>query len=194
MKANILVIDDEESIRFSFDRFLAAEGHNVITAQGYREAMTRMDETQFDLILADIVLDDGWGIDILQEVIRRNLKTRVIIMTAYPTTETIKASFAMQAIDYLTKPLRQEGLLYCVSKALQQIELGEGGGADPVGKAFPTACDAFSSVNVAYSSNVNVNAPDRKGTNRMQKGPVCFPVADQGVSGYEHSSHLPKIS
>jgi two-component system, NtrC family, response regulator HydG len=122
MNANILVIDDEESIRFSFLRFLAAEGHNVITARGYREALARMDETQFDLILADIILDDGWGMDILQEVMRRNLKTRVIIMTAYPTAETIKASFSMQAVDYLTKPLRQEGLLYCVSKALQQME------------------------------------------------------------------------
>jgi len=123
MSANILVIDDEESIRFSFHRFLAAEGHNAITAKGYGEALARMDETQFDLILADI-LDDGWGMDILQEVMRRNLKTRVIIMTAYPTAETLKASFRMQAIDYLTKPLRQEGLLYCVSKALQQMDLG----------------------------------------------------------------------
>jgi two-component system, NtrC family, response regulator HydG len=122
MKANILIIDDEESIRFSFHRFLAAEGHNVITAKGYREALARMDETQFDLILADIILDDGWGMDILQEVMQRNLKTRVIIMTAYPTAETIKASFSMQAIDYLTKPLRQEGLLDSVSKALQQME------------------------------------------------------------------------
>ena len=135
MNANILVIDDEESIRFSFLRFLAAEGHNVITARGYREALARMDETQFDLILADIILDDGWGMDILEEVMRRNLKTRVIIMTAYPTVETIKASFSMQAVDYLTKPLRQEGLLYCVSKALQQIDLGANHGLREAGKA-----------------------------------------------------------
>ena len=134
MYANILVIDDEESIRFSFHRFLAAEGHNVITAKGYREALARMDETQFDLILADIILDDGWGIDILQEVIRRNLKTRVIIMTAYPTAETIKASFSMRAIDYLTKPLRQEGLLYCVNKALQQMDLRDNPGLRAAGK------------------------------------------------------------
>ncbi len=131
MKANILVIDDEESIRFSFHRFLAAEGHNVITAKGYREAVARMDETQFDLILADIILDDGWGIDILQEVMRRNIKTRVIVMTAYPTAETIKASFSMHAIDYLTKPLRQERLLYSVNKVLQQTECGEDEKSDP---------------------------------------------------------------
>ncbi len=132
MKANILVIDDEESIRFSFRRFLTVEGHNVITAKGYREALARMDETQFDLILADIILDDGWGIDILQEVIRRNLKTRVIVMTAYPTAETIKASFSMHAIDYLTKPLRQEGLLSSINKVLQQMERAEDKGSDPV--------------------------------------------------------------
>ena len=179
MKAKILIIDDEECIRFSFQRFLAAEGHDVITAASYLEAMTRMDETQFDLILADIHLDDGWGIDILQEVMRRNLKTRVIVMTAYPTTETIKASFSMQAIDYLTKPLRQEGIIYCVSKALQQMGYAEDEGPYPVGKACLIACDAFSALNVTHSSSVNVNAPDKKGTSRMQKGPVCLPVGDQ---------------
>ncbi len=119
MGANILVIDDEESIRFSFQRFLAAEGHNVITVKGYREALVRMDEMEFDLILADNILDDGWGIDILEEVMRRDLKTRVIIMTAYPTKETVKAGSRTQAIDYLIKPLRQEGLLYSVNKVLQ---------------------------------------------------------------------------
>jgi two-component system, NtrC family, response regulator HydG len=120
MRANILVIDDEESIRFSFGRFLAAEGHNVITAKGYREALARMDETEFKLILADIILDDGWGIDILREVMQRNLKTKVIIMTAYPSKETAQDSLRMHAVDYLVKPLKQAGLLNCVNKALQR--------------------------------------------------------------------------
>jgi DNA-binding NtrC family response regulator len=119
MRVNILVIDDEESIRFSFSRFLAAEGHNVITAKGYREALVRMDEMKFDLILADIVLDDGWGIDILQEVMQRDLKTRVIIMTAYPSAETAQDGVRMHAVDYLVKPLKQEGLLNSVNKALR---------------------------------------------------------------------------
>lgn len=131
MKANILVIDDEETIRFSFHRFLAAEGHNVITAESYSEALARMDEMEFDLILADMILNDGWGLDILQEVIQRNLKTRVIIMTAYPATETAQASFRMQANEYLVKPLRQEKLLYFVGKVLQQTESGEDEGPDP---------------------------------------------------------------
>ncbi|HSL86588.1 MAG TPA: response regulator [Bacteroidales bacterium] len=131
MKANILVIDDEESVTFSFHRFLEEAGHNVITAESYLEALSRMDEMNFDLIIADIVLDDGWGTDILQEVMRRNLNTRVIIMTAYPSKETVKTSFRMKAIDYLIKPLRQKKLLYSVNKALQQMERGEGEGFNP---------------------------------------------------------------
>ena len=120
MKVNILVIDSEESIRFSFRRFLAAEGHNVVTAEGYREGLARMDETEFELILADNFLGDGWGTDILREVMQRNLKTRVIIMTAYPSEETAQDSFRMHAVDYLVKPLKQERLLNSVNKALQQ--------------------------------------------------------------------------
>jgi two-component system, NtrC family, response regulator HydG len=122
MKANILIIDDEESIRFSFHRFLSAEGHHVITAGSYREALSRMDAMRFDLILADIILDDGCGMDILQEVMLRELKTLVIIMTAYPAPETARASFRMRAIDYLAKPLRQKGLLHSVNKVLQHME------------------------------------------------------------------------
>ncbi len=101
MKANIPIIDDEECIRFSFGGFLASEGHNVITANGYLEALARIDETTFKLILADIVLGDGWGIDFLREVARRKLKTCVIIMTAYPGTDTAQDSLRLHAVDYL---------------------------------------------------------------------------------------------
>jgi two-component system, NtrC family, response regulator HydG len=120
MKANILVIDTEESIRFSFGRILAAEGYNVIIAKGYREALARMDETEFELILADVFLEDGWGIDILREVMQRNLKTRVLIMTGYPSKDAAQDSFRMHAVDYLVKPLDHKRLLHSVNKALAQ--------------------------------------------------------------------------
>lgn len=118
MNANILVVDVEESIRFSFHRFLAAEGHNVITATGYREALKKMRITEFDLILADVFLGDGWGLNILQEVKSRNLNTRVIIMTAYPSSDTAKDSLSLDAADYLVKPLTQKGLIASVNKVL----------------------------------------------------------------------------
>lgn len=117
--AHILVIDDEESILFTFYRFLATEEHQVSTADSYCVALSRLDQEHFDLILADINLGDGWGIDILQEVARRGLATRVIIMTAYPTSETRAESLSQHASDYLVKPLRQEALVRSVENALQ---------------------------------------------------------------------------
>ena len=84
-----------------------------------------MDETEFKLILADIFLEDGWGIDILREVMQRNLKTKVIIMTAYPSTQTAQDSLRMHAVDYLVKPLKQAGLLNSVNKALQHINMNK---------------------------------------------------------------------
>jgi len=117
--AHILVIDDEESILFTFYRFLATEEHEVSTADSYCAALSRMDEEHFDLIIADINLGDGWGIDILHEVVRRGLATRVIIMTAYPTGETRAECLSQQAKDYLVKPLGQEALVRSVENALQ---------------------------------------------------------------------------
>jgi DNA-binding NtrC family response regulator len=119
--ANILVLDDEESIRFSFHRFLAAVGHQVVVAESYNQALTKMDETKFDLILADIILGDGCGINILYEVVRRTLKTRVIIMTAYPTKKTKDLSLRLNALEYLIKPLRQERLLLIVKNFLEKL-------------------------------------------------------------------------
>ena len=117
--AHILVIDDEESIRFTFQRFLAIGEHEVTTVECYSAALSRMDEEYFDLILADINLGDGCGLDILDEVARRGLGTRVIIMTAYPTDETRAVCQNRQAKEYLIKPLRQETLVRSVDNALQ---------------------------------------------------------------------------
>ena len=74
---------------------------------------------KFDLILADIFLDDEWGIDILKEVIQRDLQTRVTIMAAYLSSEKAQDNFRMPAVDYLVKPLRQAALVNSINKAFQ---------------------------------------------------------------------------
>lgn len=136
MKAKILILDDEESIRFSFHRFLVAKEYEVTTAASFSEALVRMDETQFDLILADIILVDGYGINILHEVLRRILKTRVIIMTAYPTAETVHHSFRLKAFDYLIKPLCQQVLIDAVNTVMEHLENGSGDVSGRLGKAL----------------------------------------------------------
>ena len=85
MKATILIVDDEESIRYTFESFLVDEGHSVVCATSQKEARVRMAETNFDLIFADIILEEESGLELLRDVRQRNLNCPVIMITGIPT-------------------------------------------------------------------------------------------------------------
>ena len=125
MNAKILVIDDEEAIRFTFERFLKAEGHVVATAESCSEARTRIDEMSFDLIFADIILGDGTGIDVLREIRERGLSCPVIMITGNPSIETAADSLRLGAFDYIPKPINQEALLHTTHTALKYKIINE---------------------------------------------------------------------
>jgi PAS domain S-box-containing protein len=119
MSARILVIDDEEAIRFTFERFLRAAGHIVATAGSCREALERITETAFDVIFADIILEDGTGIEILREIKAKGLTCPVIMVTGDPGVETAADSIRLGAFDYISKPINQESLLHVARTALK---------------------------------------------------------------------------
>ncbi len=123
MRPRILIIDDEESIRFTFESFLSDEDYEVVTARDYAEALERIYKTDFDLIFADIILGENTGIDILQEVKKKNLNCPVIMITGYPNLETVSDALRLGAFDYLTKPVLQETLLHAARIALKHKAL-----------------------------------------------------------------------
>ena len=95
----ILVVDDEESIRFTFRSFLEEKGHTVATAVDYTDAMQRVSETDFDLIYIDIVLGGQSGIDLLRDVKEKAPGTEVIIVTGAPDLESAASSVRYGALD-----------------------------------------------------------------------------------------------
>ncbi len=121
--ANILVVDDEESIRFTFKNFLEDEGHEVTTAREFEDAMEKMLENNFDLIFMDIILGGKTGINLLQETRKRNLNCPVVMITGYPNVETASNAVRLGAFDYIFKPVRQETLLHTAALALQHKAL-----------------------------------------------------------------------
>lgn len=123
--SRILVIDDEESIRFTFESFLADEGYEVWTARDYHEALARISESDFDAIFTDIILGDRSGIDILREVKERKMNCPVVMITGYPSIETAADAVRIGAFDYLPKPVKQENLLGITKKALRHRALIE---------------------------------------------------------------------
>ncbi|HLA47818.1 MAG TPA: sigma 54-interacting transcriptional regulator [Nitrospinota bacterium] len=122
-RARILVIDDEESIRFTFENFLSKEGYEVVTARNYDEAISIISEKDFDCIFIDIVLEGMTGINIIQEVKKRNLTCPLIIITGNPNVNNATDAIRLGVFDYLIKPVKKDTLLHTTKMALQHKAL-----------------------------------------------------------------------
>lgn len=125
-KHRILVIDDEESIRYTFESFLLDEGYSVDTARDYNEAVGCLNDADFDLVFADVVLPGGkTGIDVFRELRSRNLDCPVVMITGDPNVESASDAVRLGAFDYIPKPLRQETLLRVAAMALKHKAITE---------------------------------------------------------------------
>ncbi len=119
MKGKILIVDDEENIRFTLENFLLEKEYEVTTAGNYQEALTGMDHADFDVIFADILLGGKTGIEFLKEIRDRNLCTPVIMFTGNPGIETAAEAVRLGAFDYLPKPVFKDTFLCITERAMQ---------------------------------------------------------------------------
>ena len=125
MKAKILITDDEKSIRLAVKEFLLKEGYDVFTAKNFEEASKIINIEYIDIILADIVLGDKTGIDVLRKVNEKRLNCPVVLFTGYPNIESASEAVRLGAYDYLVKPIEKEALLHIVRMALRHKALVE---------------------------------------------------------------------
>jgi PAS domain S-box-containing protein len=119
MKAKILIIDDEEGIRFTFNKFLSAENYEVATAKDFDEAIACISETDFDVIFADIILRGKSGLDVLREIKKMKIVSPVIMITGYPNIDTAAEAIRHGAFDYIPKPIQKDNLFHALDVALQ---------------------------------------------------------------------------
>jgi len=125
-KANILVIDDEESIRFTFQTFLSDEGYSVTTASDYDQASSLLTGPGFDLVFADILLGNGrTGIDLMREARERNIDCPFVVVTGAPNVESASDAVRLGAFDYIAKPVHQDTLLRVARMALRDKALSD---------------------------------------------------------------------
>lgn len=117
--ARILVIDDEKCLRFSFERFLKAEGYQVLTAADFDEALGLLQEVAFDLVFSDIVLGGRTGIELLRTLREYDQTTPVVMITGFPNVETASEAVRLGAYDYISKPVVKKDLLQVARSALK---------------------------------------------------------------------------
>ncbi len=119
MKAKILVVDDEETLRFTFERFLVNEGHETTSVGSCDEAVSLITNRVFDVVFADILLGDKMGLEVLRAVREKNATTQVVMITGHPTVDTAAEAVRLGAFDYLPKPVSKKTLLHAADMALR---------------------------------------------------------------------------
>ena len=123
----ILVVDDEESLRHTFQIFLKRQGYStVIVAATVEEAINAMTIHHFDLVISDIILEGASGMDLLKRIREMGLDCPVIMVTGYPNVDTAADAVRLGAFDYISKPVEKEALLRTTRLALQQRRLEQG--------------------------------------------------------------------
>ena len=120
---NLLIVDDELTVRDSLGKWFHEEGYEVGTAENANEALTRMAETRWDVALVDIKMQGTDGIELQRRLREVDPELLVIIMTGYASVETAVAALKNGAYDYVTKPLDPDEIAHLIKNALAQKQV-----------------------------------------------------------------------
>ncbi|WP_419176270.1 sigma 54-interacting transcriptional regulator [Desulfosediminicola sp.] len=118
-----LIIDDEETSRFSLNYFLLGEGFEVTLTTSYEEAEIFLSRTEYDIIFVEIAIAGSLGFDFLKKVRESYPDTQVIVVTGSPDIDKALNSLQLGVIDFILKPVRLNELLKASRLALRQKHL-----------------------------------------------------------------------
>jgi len=110
-KGKILVLDDDPVVTLSCKRILGAEGYNIVTTEKGEDAIKKISQEEFDLLISDIRLPDTNGITVLRESKIIQPKLDVVIITGYPTLEDAKESVKLGAFEFIEKPFTPDFMI-----------------------------------------------------------------------------------
>lgn len=106
MNNRILLVDDEETIRYVLKEALVSEGYKVEVARDAFQAMERFKMSPYDLIITDIKMHGMDGIQLIREIKRSGSDLKIVIITAYGSLETIKEAAKLGVAEIISKPFK----------------------------------------------------------------------------------------
>jgi DNA-binding NtrC family response regulator len=122
-KLSILVVDDEDSVRESLQMWFTEDGYEVLCAENATKALSILEKSRIDIILADIKMPGMDGLEMLQRIKSLNSTSIVIMMTAFATVDTAVKALKDGAYDYVTKPFDPDDLSHLIRNAARQVNL-----------------------------------------------------------------------
>ncbi|MBW1892892.1 MAG: response regulator, partial [Deltaproteobacteria bacterium] len=116
---NILVIDDEVAVNNNIRKILAKKGYSVDQAVTKAEAIEKIDQHPYKLVLLDLRIPEVKGLELLQMISEKQPASKVIIITGYASIETAVEAAKIGAIDYLPKPFTPDEIRSATERAFQ---------------------------------------------------------------------------
>jgi CheY-like chemotaxis protein len=115
----VLLVDDNEALRRALKRVLVGTGNEIVEAADGHEAIARLKETDFDLIVSDVRMPDMDGVELLRAIHERDADLPVLLITGDPELETAMKAVEYGALEYLTKPVDVEKLKASMLRAFE---------------------------------------------------------------------------
>ncbi len=119
----LLIVDDEEIMRQFLNEVLKDEGYEIDLAASGKEALRRMNESEYDIVLTDIVMPELDGLGVVAATKDLSYNPSVIVMTGYASMETAVESMKLGAADYITKPFNIDQIRIIVKNAVEERAL-----------------------------------------------------------------------
>jgi two-component system response regulator PilR (NtrC family) len=177
LDTQILVVDDEPDLRTLYELTLLREGYRVEAAGTLQEATQLLDARRFDVVITDMRLPDGLGMELLHNLKAAQRNERCVVITAYGSAENAVESLKAGAFDYLTKPVDLKQFRTVIATAVQD------GGARTVA-APASAAEPLPVAQAALQRMVGDSAVMRVVKERIAKvARSMAPVLVHGESG-----------
>ena len=123
--ANILVIDDEETMRDSCQQTLSRDGNRVAVAEDGLTGLAMLKKESFDLVILDLKMPGLNGMEVLKKLSEEHPKLAVVIITGYATVESVIEGMRTGAYDFIPKPFTPDSLLMSVKRALEKRKFSQ---------------------------------------------------------------------
>jgi DNA-binding NtrC family response regulator len=166
MQEEVLVVDDEPQMLIAIQATLRQLGYGITTAGSAREALSRLRERYYHLVLTDLRMPEMNGLDLLRKIKASTPRTPVVLLTAYGTIQNAVDAIKQGAFDYLMKPFSSESLEEVVRRALESTPEPEGGQNYEIVTQDPAFSRVLERARQAASSTATVLVEAESGTGK----------------------------
>jgi len=170
----LLVVEDDSSVRNTITTFLELEGYAVDAVSSTREALERLRNDAYPIVISDIYVDERTGLDVLETARQKNPNCAVILMTARGTMETVMKATQGGAFDYIAKPFELDRMLDTVKRAEavasekddeKELEIDDLPPSEMIGSS-PRMVDIYKAISLVAPTNATVLIEGETGTGK----------------------------